>query len=274
MDPRESRTFIKVHDGMPDHPKIDGLSDAAFRLLVETWCWCSRHLTDGHVPAATWKKRGTPKARKELTDAGLVEILPGGDIQVHDYLEHQRSKAQVEELSRKRREAGSRGGLSKAAKSLASATASATPLAKQEAKQNASKRAASAKQKPAREQSISDEQSSSDADAAAPTAQKLVAEWIDLCGGVTPDRRFLGEASKEMKRLLVEEGIPYDQVSAGLRIWHERGLAVGALKSCVHGVRVHGEQGRASQRRADTPDASWDAYRQAVAAAQTERTSA
>lgn len=99
------RTYIRVHDGMPDHPKVDGLSDAAFRLLVTTWCWCSRHLTDGRVPAATWKKRGTPKARRELAAAGLVEEVDGA-VQMHDYLEHQRSAEEVREI----REARGKGG--------------------------------------------------------------------------------------------------------------------------------------------------------------------
>jgi hypothetical protein len=100
------RTYIKVHDGMPDHPKVDGLSDKAFRLLVESWCWCSRHLTDGRIPAATWRKRGSPKARKELLDAGLVEQADDGAFVMHDYLEHQRSAEQVKHA----REAKGRGG--------------------------------------------------------------------------------------------------------------------------------------------------------------------
>lgn len=101
----DGRTYIRVHDGMPDHPKVDALSDRAFRLLVESWCWCSRHLTDGHVPQATWARRGTPKARRELVDAGLVEDDGKAGVQMHDYLEHQRSRAVVEELSAARREA-------------------------------------------------------------------------------------------------------------------------------------------------------------------------
>ena len=111
---RDNRTYITVHDGMPDHPKVDGLSDPAFRLLVGLWCWCSRHHTDGVVPAATWGKRGTTEARGELVDAGLVEIDPDGTIRMHDYLEHQRSAEEIRELSEKRADAGRRGGLSKA----------------------------------------------------------------------------------------------------------------------------------------------------------------
>ncbi len=111
---RDNRTFITVHDGLPDHPKIEGLSDAAFRLLIETWCWCSRHLTDGKVTAASWVKRGTPRARRELVDAGLAVVDADGDVAMHDYLEHQRSAAEVAELSAARSEAGRKGGKTRA----------------------------------------------------------------------------------------------------------------------------------------------------------------
>ncbi|WP_242884031.1 hypothetical protein [Actinomadura litoris] len=102
------RTFIKVHDGMPDHPKIYGLSDRAFRLLVTWWCWCSRHLTDGHIPAATWRKCGTARARAELLAAGLAQEGPDG-VWMHDYLEHQRSAAEVEQIRTAHGEGGSLG---------------------------------------------------------------------------------------------------------------------------------------------------------------------
>lgn len=135
---RDERTFIMLHDGMPDHPKVDGLSDAAFRLLVATWCWCSRHLTDGHVPAATWAKRATPKVRKELLDAGLAEPTDSG-VYMHDYTNHQRTAAQVAEDKAKHVAAGRKGGLAKAAnrgnRDVAGATAGASGSVKQGAKQ-------------------------------------------------------------------------------------------------------------------------------------------
>lgn len=105
----DTRTYIRVHDGMPDHPKVDGLSDKAFRLLVESWCWCSRHLTDGVMPGPTWRKRATPRARKELVSAGLAVLLDDDTVRFHDYLEHQRSAEEVEELKAARTEGGSYG---------------------------------------------------------------------------------------------------------------------------------------------------------------------
>jgi hypothetical protein len=121
--PRDPRPFITLHDGMPDHPKIEALSDAAFRLLVSTWCWCNRNRTDGKVASTSWNKRGTSRARKELIESGLALPIDDG-VQMHDYLEHQRSAAEIDELSEKRREAGRKGGKAKAT-SQASAKASA-----------------------------------------------------------------------------------------------------------------------------------------------------
>jgi hypothetical protein len=117
--PRDDRTYITVHDGMPDHPKVEELSDAAFRLLVTAWCWSSRNKTDGQIKAASWAKRGTAKARLELIAAGLAEETTEG-VEMHDYLEHQRSAAEIEALVEKRRLAGSKGGKAKA-NALASA---------------------------------------------------------------------------------------------------------------------------------------------------------
>lgn len=109
MKADDAGTWIRLHDQMPDHPKIGGLSDKGFRLLVTTWCWCSQHLTDGHVPAKIWAKRGTPAARKELAEAGLVEDAPDGGVWMHDYLHWQRSKAEAADGTEKKRAAGQRG---------------------------------------------------------------------------------------------------------------------------------------------------------------------
>lgn len=107
--PRDPRTFITVHDGMPEHHKIEALSDKAFRALIDLWCWCSRNLTNGVVPESVWLKRTTAKVRGELVP-GLAEPRIDGGVQMHDYLEHQRSKDEVLELREKRARAGRLGG--------------------------------------------------------------------------------------------------------------------------------------------------------------------
>jgi hypothetical protein len=128
----DPRTYIKLHDGMPDHPKVVGLSDAAFRAYVELLCYCSRYLTDGDVPTQVVRKIAAAKIQSELVAAGLAEESPKG-MAMHDYLEHQRSAEQAAEMRQKRQVAGKKGGEAKA---------NALALAKQTPKQTASKNVA------------------------------------------------------------------------------------------------------------------------------------
>ncbi len=104
----DDRTYIRLHDGMPDHPKVVGLSDAAFRLYVESLCWCSRHLTDGQVPPAAMQRMGgwSPDTLDELASARLLENGSGPAWHVHDYTQHQRTAGQVAEAREVKRVAG------------------------------------------------------------------------------------------------------------------------------------------------------------------------
>ena len=130
------RTYIKLYCGMPDHPKVIGLSDAAFRLLIRCWDRCGGFLTDGGITPAWWAQQKA-KARTELVAAGLVH-LDGDEILVHDYLEHQHSRDEIGVLRIKRQVAGKQGGKAKAngvalarANEVASATANGVANAKQ-----------------------------------------------------------------------------------------------------------------------------------------------
>lgn len=104
----DDRTYIRVHDGLDEHPKVEPLSDAAFRLLMQSWFYCSRNRTDGLILETVWKRRGTPKARRELIAAGLVE-QGDGHVMMHDYLKHQRSAMEIKLLQEVRGDTGSYG---------------------------------------------------------------------------------------------------------------------------------------------------------------------
>lgn len=105
---------IRVHEDMPDHPKVEPLSDAAFRLLVSSWCWSRKHGTDGRMPVGVWNKRGTPKARQELLAADLAHVQGDSSVQLHDYLDWQPSADELEVRREQARAAGQAGGLAKA----------------------------------------------------------------------------------------------------------------------------------------------------------------
>lgn len=103
---KNDQLFIRLHENMPEHPKIERLSDKAFRLLVQTWCWCARTRTDGHVSGMLWSRRGTASARAELLAAGLVDDDLTGGVIVHDWDKWQRTSAEIEQFSRTQSEAG------------------------------------------------------------------------------------------------------------------------------------------------------------------------
>ena len=103
-------TWVKLDDGFGDHPKIERLSSDAFRAFVLGLCYCSRQLTDGHIPQRSIGRIAGRKVTSELLTAGLWE--PNGDgICVRSYLEYQPSAEGIRakraaEVERKRRGSG------------------------------------------------------------------------------------------------------------------------------------------------------------------------
>lgn len=99
--------YLNVDDGFPDHPKIDALSDAAFRLHVAGKCYAARSLTDGIVPAARVPRLKPGYKAQQLKEllaskvwheggegCGTATCLRGepGQYVIHDYLEWNKSR--------------------------------------------------------------------------------------------------------------------------------------------------------------------------------------
>lgn len=75
--------------------------------------------------------------------------------------------------------------------------------------------------------------------AAAPSAQTLLAEWIDHrreTTGANPTGRVKGQLAKEIGNLL-DEGQPYEHVRAGLQLWDTKGAHPSTLASFVDEAR-------------------------------------
>lgn len=105
--------YLNIDDGMDEHPKIEFLSDAAFRLHMRAMLYCARRQTDGFVPLAKVRKliENADIVAAELVDAGVWHDLGdgctdrecvdartchrrgrGGQYIVHDYLQWNHSK--------------------------------------------------------------------------------------------------------------------------------------------------------------------------------------
>jgi len=91
--------WIKIDDSFPDHPKVVGLSDTAFRVHISGLCYCGKYLTDGLIPMqiASRFANNDMSVIVELTNAELWrEDVSSNGFRIHDYLAHQTSKDQVE----------------------------------------------------------------------------------------------------------------------------------------------------------------------------------
>lgn len=109
---KDKRIWIKLAVEFPNSPKIAGLSDHGFRALVEMLCYCREHLTDGFLHRRV-VQRFWPDAIAELTSndpdqPSLIAVEDGW--QLHDYLDHQESRAEVEARSERLAANGRKGG--------------------------------------------------------------------------------------------------------------------------------------------------------------------
>jgi hypothetical protein len=109
-------TWVRFDDLFPIHRKVAGLSDACFRLVSEAIFWCSRNTTDGVIRTSeiTQITRGNSQRAAQLVDARLwhaagdlcercsARLAAAGTAEpsdgwvIHDYLDHQPSRAKVE----------------------------------------------------------------------------------------------------------------------------------------------------------------------------------
>lgn len=109
----EARLYAKLTLDFADSHKVAPLSDGAFRALVRMILWSRRMLTDGRIPGPMARVFAKPKQLAELTSNDPVNPslrVDGDDYWIHDFLEHQSSKAQVEAMQEASRLNGSKGG--------------------------------------------------------------------------------------------------------------------------------------------------------------------
>ena len=118
-------SWVKLDDHWMDHPKIIKAGRDARDVWLASITWCAIQLTDGELPAEILPTlcvmAGVPVANcqtfaKTLLDVCLWDATENGYC-VHDYLDYNPSKDQVEINKIARSEAGRAGGLAKSAKS-------------------------------------------------------------------------------------------------------------------------------------------------------------
>ncbi len=104
-------TWAKLDDAFPEHQRIIGLTDRAFRLHVASICMSARKLTDGHIGVHDQRvllalTKANTKHISELQDAGVWEANGNEGYVIRDYLDYnppadtvkERRKADAERL--------------------------------------------------------------------------------------------------------------------------------------------------------------------------------
>ena len=103
--------WANLDDQFPKHPKVLPLSDAAFRLHVAGICYCAQYETNGVVSAEMVPllvPRFKARTLEELVSRRLWMPHAEGH-EIHDYLEWNRSKQQIEDERERKRKAGKKG---------------------------------------------------------------------------------------------------------------------------------------------------------------------
>lgn len=121
--------WVRIDDKFAQHPKVLAAGPLGMALHIAALCHCNQYLTDGFVSKQTASNllrfdslalvdglAGTdvdwPAVVEMLVCSGLWEPVDGGWV-IHDYLEYQPSRKQIQGVSEARRKAGRKGGRAK-----------------------------------------------------------------------------------------------------------------------------------------------------------------
>lgn len=110
--------WVKLDDRFHGHPKVRKAwkrSRASIGLYVMAVTYCAQHETDGVVDL-DWADDMLPQRKERdaaidaLVTAGLMHRVDDERLEIHDYLEHNESRAQAEARRERDRERKARGG--------------------------------------------------------------------------------------------------------------------------------------------------------------------
>lgn len=112
---KDTRPYFTVTNELFRHPKWTALPNDKTRLhLLELWGHCNEFRTDGAVARHVLHSKSAAVA-KALIAGGWVNGTKDPQVfEMHDYLSHQPSKAEIEERIADKKIAGSEGGKSSA----------------------------------------------------------------------------------------------------------------------------------------------------------------
>ena len=113
---RSSTLFARFSLDYADHPKIQCLSDAAFRAHVEMILYARRYMTDGRIPKRFAKRFATESLTELLSnDEANPSVYEGedGDYWLHGFADMQETRDEIQTRRLVNAENGRRGSWSR-----------------------------------------------------------------------------------------------------------------------------------------------------------------
>lgn len=111
--PRDKRLFMTFPNDFWQHPKIEPLSDGAFRVFVEMNGYSRMQDLDGRIPVSLARRKWKPRSIEELLTTHPtrpVLLQHGDDYVLRDYAQHQETRTEREARVARNTENGRRGG--------------------------------------------------------------------------------------------------------------------------------------------------------------------
>jgi hypothetical protein len=87
--------WFKVDDQSTFNPKVVRAGNGAFGALIRLGAYCNAQLTNGFVTDEIVRMVASSRELEKMLDANMLHPVDGG-YQIHDYLEYQASKEQVQ----------------------------------------------------------------------------------------------------------------------------------------------------------------------------------
>jgi hypothetical protein len=125
--------MARLDTGWHVHPRVLSLGLAAMGLHAWSISYCDHARSNGFIPMGAWPALpGIRSAVMTLHQSGLWEVCDGG-YRLHDYLDYNRSREQIDAYTAAKQAAGQAGGQASAS---ARAQANGKQTGKQTLKQN------------------------------------------------------------------------------------------------------------------------------------------
>ena len=106
MTGKDTRPYITLTNELFNHPKFKRIKNPWARLhLIELWTYCNGYKTDGVIDEDTLMEKGDDVGQELLDRKWVVGPDKDGNYHMHDYLKHQKSKAEIEGMTAGRKAA-------------------------------------------------------------------------------------------------------------------------------------------------------------------------